>query len=60
MRVLRKRRDPARDFEVAASDAPPLHLFLGADAYDVANQKIDQVQTGLSAWQAMATATDVD
>ena len=46
--------------EVAASDAPPLHLFLGADAYDMANQKIEQVQADLSAWQAMATATDVD
>ena len=46
--------------EVAASDAPPLHLFLGADAYAMANQKIEQVQSDLSAWQAMATATDVD
>ena len=59
-RVSRKWGGPARDFEVAASDAPPLHLFLDADAYDMANQKIEQVQADLSAWKEMATATDVD
>ncbi len=46
--------------EVAASAAPPLHLFLGADAYAMANQKIEQVQADLNAWKEMATATDVD
>ena len=46
--------------EVAATDNPPLHLFLGADAYDMANQKIEQVQADLSAWKELATATDVD
>ena len=46
--------------EVAATDNPPLHLFLGADAYAMAHQKIEQVQSDLSAWKATATATDVN
>ena len=45
---------------VAASDNAPLHLFLGADAYNMASQKIEQVQADLSAWQESATATDVE
>ena len=45
--------------DVAASDAPPLHLFLGADAYDMAHQKIEQVQADLNAWEEPATSTDM-
>ncbi len=44
--------------EIAAQEAPPLHLFLGADAYDMAHQKIGQVQADLDACEAAATATD--
>ena len=46
--------------DVAASDNAPLHLFLGADAYDMANQKIEQVQADLNAWKEPATSTDVE
>ena len=46
--------------DVAAADAPPVHLFLGADAYDMAAQKMEQVQADLDAWKELATATDVD
>ncbi len=45
---------------VAASDNAPLHLFLGADSYNMANQKIEQVQADLDAWKELATSTDVD
>ncbi len=30
---------------------PPLHLFLGQDAYDKAYEKIEQVKTDLEAWK---------
>ncbi len=46
--------------EVAAQDTPPLHLFLGADAYQMAHQKIEQVEADLGASKAVATATDVE
>lgn len=45
--------------EVAAQENSPLHLFLGADAYQMAHQKIEQVQTDLGANQTLATATDL-
>ena len=55
--------DPAKAarvlIEVAASDTPPLHLFLGADAYQMAGEKIAQVEADLSAWKARTTATDL-
>ena len=44
--------------EVAAQENPPLHLFLGADAYDMAGKKIEQVQADLDACEKVATATD--
>ena len=44
--------------EVAAQEAPPLHLFLGADSYAMAHQKIEQVQADLNAYEKVATSTD--
>jgi NAD(P)-dependent dehydrogenase (short-subunit alcohol dehydrogenase family) len=37
---------------------PPLHLFMGRIAVDLAQQKIAQVQQDLSQWQATSLATD--
>ena len=45
---------------VAAQSNPPLHLFLGADAYGLAAQKIEAVQKDLQAMEAAATATAFD
>lgn len=44
--------------EVASEANPPLHLFLGSDAYGLANSKIAQVQNDLKHWEALATSTD--
>ena len=44
--------------EVAAQEAPPLHLFLVTDSYGMANQKIEQVQADLNACEKVATSTD--
>lgn len=54
--------DPAKAvallIEVSEVAQPPLHLFLGADAYEFAGQKISAVQQEMQQWQAQATATD--
>ena len=44
--------------EVASSATPPLHLFLGPDAYDVATKKEVEVQKQRATWQETATATN--
>lgn len=36
---------------------PPLHLFLGEDAYNMANQKIASVQGELEAWKSVSVST---
>ncbi|MBW1656947.1 oxidoreductase [Flavobacterium quisquiliarum] len=36
---------------------PPLHLFLGEDAYTMANQKIASVQAELEQWKAVSVST---
>lgn len=43
--------------KVAADQNPPMHLFLGQDAYNLAYAKIDAVKQDLQAWEAEATAT---
>jgi len=43
--------------EVASSPNPPLHLFLGQDAYDVAYAKIDAVKTDLETWKQQTIST---
>lgn len=53
--------DPEKAAEVmirmAEEANPPLHLFLGRDAYDLAHAKIDVVSTDLAQWESVATAT---
>lgn len=41
----------------AESENPPLHLFLGQDAYDMARVKMEMVQHDLAAHESQATAT---
>lgn len=36
---------------------PPLHLFLGEDAYNMANQKIASVQGELEGWKSVSVST---
>lgn len=43
--------------EVAESAAPPVHLFLGQDAYNMANLKLETIQKELAANEALATST---
>lgn len=54
--------DPAKGCDViiaaAESENPPLHLFLGPDAYAVADAKIEDVQKDMADWKALATATN--
>ena len=56
--------DPARAaavmIEAAESERPPLHLFLGRDAYGLAHDKIAQVRGDMESWQTRATATDFE
>lgn len=43
--------------EIAESANPPLHLFLGQDAYDLAKVKMEAVQKDMSVVEALATST---
>lgn len=53
--------DPAKavDLLIAVSEAdnPPLHLFLGEDAYRAADEQIAAVRHDMQQWQQAATAT---
>jgi len=44
--------------EVAEQKEPPLHLFLGKDAYQLADAKIKSVQQDMNAVKELATSTD--
>ncbi|WP_345948157.1 oxidoreductase [Mucilaginibacter sp. PAMB04274] len=44
--------------EVAEAQNPPMHLFLGQDAYNGAYAKMDAVKTDLESWKALGTSTD--
>ncbi|UOG73598.1 SDR family oxidoreductase [Hymenobacter tibetensis] len=44
--------------EVSEADTAPVHLFLGADAYQMAEQKIATVQQQMEQWQQQATSTN--
>lgn len=54
--------DPEKAIAVilAAAEAPqpPLHLFLGPDAHDLARQKMAAVEGDLAAWQHLGAATN--
>jgi NAD(P)-dependent dehydrogenase (short-subunit alcohol dehydrogenase family) len=43
--------------KIATIENPPLHLFLGQDAYDLANQKIEAVKNALETWKDEITST---
>jgi len=51
--------DKAAEVMIAVSESenPPLHLFLGEDAYGLAHKKIDAVKAQLEEWRHLATAT---
>lgn len=44
--------------QISKEQNPPLHLFLGEDAYNMANAKIEEVEADLEAWKAMTVATN--
>ncbi|TCN51085.1 SDR family NAD(P)-dependent oxidoreductase [Flavobacterium circumlabens] len=44
--------------QISKEKNPPLHLFLGEDAYNMANAKIEEVEADLEAWKAMTIATN--
>lgn len=43
--------------KVSQDHNPPLHLFLGEDAYNMANQKIASVQGELESWKSVSVST---
>ncbi|RVU02859.1 SDR family NAD(P)-dependent oxidoreductase [Mucilaginibacter limnophilus] len=53
--------DPEKAAEVMikVAEAPeaPVHLFLGADAYALADQKIEYVKADMNTWRELATST---
>ena len=53
--------DPQKASEVlikiAEDENPPLHLFLGQDAYDMAKIKIEAVESDLEKWEVLGTKT---
>ena len=44
--------------QIAEQKEPPLHVFLGKDAYQLADAKMKAVQNDMTAVQALATSTD--
>lgn len=46
--------------ETASMQQPPIHLFLGPDAYELAEVKMQSVQKDLDAVRHLATATNFD
>ena len=38
---------------------PPVHLFLGSDAYDIAEQKIGMIQQTMAEYKTLATSTEI-
>jgi NAD(P)-dependent dehydrogenase (short-subunit alcohol dehydrogenase family) len=43
--------------KITEAEHPPLHLFLGEDAYQLAHQKAEQVKQELENWQELGTST---
>ncbi|MFC0077446.1 oxidoreductase [Flavobacterium procerum] len=44
--------------KVSQDQNPPLHLFLGEDAFNMANQKIASVQNELGKWKEVSVSTN--
>lgn len=59
----RQPNDPekAADILITVSqlDHPPVHLFLGKDAYQLAHQKIELIEQQLKAHEELATSTEI-
>ena len=43
---------------LAESENPPLHFFMGSDAFELAHNKIDLLQNELAAYEALTKSTD--
>jgi NAD(P)-dependent dehydrogenase (short-subunit alcohol dehydrogenase family) len=56
-----QQNDPVKAAEVlirvSQEEHPPLHLFLGEDALNMAQQKIEQVQAEISTWKELTVST---
>ena len=56
--------DPEKAAEVfiavAEMATPPLHLFLGKDAYQYAEQKMESLKETMAAYRTLATSTDFE
>ena len=54
--------DPVRAaaifMELAASDQPPLHLYLGEDAYNRASKKLKNMTDELESWKSVSISAD--
>jgi NAD(P)-dependent dehydrogenase (short-subunit alcohol dehydrogenase family) len=46
--------------EIASAENPPLHLFLGSDAYGKAFEKIAEVENDLKEWKDLTISTDFE
>ncbi|QIP17404.1 SDR family NAD(P)-dependent oxidoreductase [Spirosoma aureum] len=46
--------------QITTEPNPPVHLFLGQDAYDMANAKISAVQEELERWKELTVSTGFD
>ncbi|URJ39946.1 SDR family oxidoreductase [Paenibacillus polymyxa] len=46
--------------EMSQVEHPPLHLFVGEDAYKLAENKIDHIQKEMKVWKNPATSTGFD
>ncbi|RZJ56051.1 MAG: SDR family NAD(P)-dependent oxidoreductase [Flavobacterium sp.] len=43
--------------QISNEKNPPLHLFLGEDAYNMANAKIEEVEADLEKWKSVTVST---
>lgn len=46
--------------KLGGEDNPPLHLFLGQDAYDIAYKKMDALKQDLESWKAVTVSTGIE
>ncbi|WP_419802768.1 oxidoreductase [Mucilaginibacter sp.] len=44
--------------KIVEEQNPPLHLFLGSDAYDMGHKKIKSLEKDLEAWKSLTLSTD--
>jgi NAD(P)-dependent dehydrogenase (short-subunit alcohol dehydrogenase family) len=46
--------------KIAAVDNPPLHFFLGEDAYNLAHKKLDALKNELESWKELTVSTAIE